>query len=805
MKKLFTLIAAAFAVLGLNAQTWNFSTWEAKTFSETTTISGLTVGASSSATVSIDENAKTVDDIAYTKRLKFGGAGSAEARYLSFSAPGACTIEVVAQSSSSSADRELSIATGTFDNVVKTVPAPGAAPAKTAIEYEGAATTVFIYSPKGGVNVYAIYVTEKEDPNAPKSDKYEAANGTGMAKEFANVVDASGNATNEKDGKSIVTIKLEKATITAVGGTTPANNTEIGGGAQMIVPGALVEGETNRYEVAEVTAWNAIKWEKKQQGDIDFNYVAGTGNPYVQLFCAQNSKDGELVEGSYKADYVYYEPDGSKGLPITGLYYKFQADVKGAFKVKVWANKGNRKTFVVNENEKKAQRLYASGYINGVNDANGQKRMLTVAEVDSVHTIYANDKIAGAYKTWKEKNPESQADSIAVCDSIRTADQLDYIIGNGNQNFWGWLTFDAEPGESYLVFQHSSQIGFGGAEFYEGASAAELIGDIEVPYVYTTNFSTYTDDETGEKIAWKGEKIVGEGQFVNTENDTIFNYYYQNVIGATPRMNYLLLPEDVFAHSDKTKELTMGFWVSAEGFTPDKYTYAPFVGSYGAAPNSKGDGNNDNWPVFVVQSRGPIQINNNGWCDFGSELTTTGKLNIYNSNAWEATNDAYNNAGNWLEDQKWHYYTLVITANNVKCYLDGEVKNEWNLDGTEGQIVTGFLENGADNKYNCLGGNQAWNWGDLDSPFKFAKLLIKNSAMTAEEIAEQMKNDLPAGLDFQEYLKATAEPEPEPIPDGVESIKADKGEGIYFNLQGQRVSPNQKGLIVKDGVKFFNK
>ena len=47
MKKLFTLIAVAFAAMGLNAQTWNFSTWEAKTFSETTTISGLTVAATS--------------------------------------------------------------------------------------------------------------------------------------------------------------------------------------------------------------------------------------------------------------------------------------------------------------------------------------------------------------------------------------------------------------------------------------------------------------------------------------------------------------------------------------------------------------------------------------------------------------------------------------------------------------------------------------------------------------------------------------------------------------------------------------
>ena len=56
------------------------------------------------------------------------------------------------------------------------------------------------------------------------------------------------------------------------------------------------------------------------------------------------------------------------------------------------------------------------------------------------------------------------------------ADSIDkqYVIGNGGQNFWGWLTFDVEAGEEYWVFQHSSQIGFGGFEFHEGKTADEL-------------------------------------------------------------------------------------------------------------------------------------------------------------------------------------------------------------------------------------------------------------------------------------------------------------------------------------------
>ena len=348
------------------------------------------------------------------------------------------------------------------------------------------------------------------------------------------------------------------------------------------------------------------------------------------MYAVQNSKDGVLVDNSYKADYVYYEPDGSKGLPLTGLYYKFTATAKGAFKVKVWANKGNRKTFVVNAKDMKAQPLYASGYINGVNDADGKKKLLTVEQVDSVHHVYIYDAYDKMVKA-NEENPgtyteEELAAKKAECDAMAVERQ--YVIGNGNQNFWGWLTFDIEAGEEYWVFQHSSQIGFGGFEFHEGKTAEELISGIEAAYVYTTNFSTYEDDVTGERVTWKGEKAVGDGQFVSTEEEgAVFGDYYQNVIGNGPRQNYCLLPEDVLAHSQKTHELTIAFWVSAEGFTPDQYTYAPLFTAYAQknTPNT--------WPMLAMQSRGPIQVNCSGWCDFTGAQAVGGKVNIYNSNA----------------------------------------------------------------------------------------------------------------------------------------------------------------------------
>lgn len=629
-------------------------------------------------------------------------------------------------------------------------------------------------------------------------DVYDAIVDGKLAPEFSAVAgEGGGVANNAADGKSVVIINKGKATVTAVGGTTPANDETKGSGAQQITIGAPIEGKENSYELASVAKWNDINWGLKNQGDIDFWYVTGTGNPYVDIFAKQNSKEGELLEDNYSADYIYYEPDGSVGLPITGLYYKFTATAAGAFKVKVWANKGNRQTFVVNEATKKAERLLASGYINGVNGTDGKKKLLTVEQVDSVHHVY----IWGNYETEKakfeagtsEKTAEELEELRATCEANEAKYQ--YVIGNGNQNFWGWLTFDVQAGETYWVFQHSSQIGFGGFEFHEGKTADELIEGIEAAYVFATNFSTYEDETTGERMTWFGEKAIGESSFATTDEEGApFGSYFQNVAGTAPRQNYCLLPEDVLAHSAKTHELTIAFWVNAAGLTPEQYTYVPFFSAYGQAPGIAGAGNSDNWPMFVVQSRGGLQINNAGWCDFGHALNVNGKNTTYNTNDWDIAN--HNNGGNWLADEKWHYFTLVLTDTNVKMFMDGQVKNEWNIDGvTEGQILSGFFNYGANYKYICLGGNQAWDWADLDSPFKYAKLFIKNGKMTAGEIKSKMDADFPAWA------------EQGGDPNGVAAIKADASDtnAPIYNLAGQKVGKDFKGLVIQNGKKFVVK
>ena len=627
-------------------------------------------------------------------------------------------------------------------------------------------------------------------------DVYNAIVDGKLNTEFAAVAgEGGGVANNAADGKSIVTITVGKATVTAVGGTTPANDANVGGAAQQIVPGAAIEGKENTYEVAQVNAWSDISWGLKNQGDIDFWYITGTGNPYVKMNCIQNSKDGELVPNSFKADYIYYEPDGSVGLPITGLYYKFTASAAGAFKVKVWANKGTRKTFVVNANTMKAERLLASGYINGVNDADGKKKLLTVDQVDSVHNDWLGAQYTSALNNFK-KEPEKYADpgdSAAYVKKLSEEDGYQYVIGNGGQNFWGWLTFDVEPGEEYWVFQHSSQIGFGGFEFYEGKTADELINDIVVPYVYTTNFSTYEDETTGERVTWKGEKAVGAGQFASEEprtddngkalNIVPFGDFYRND-GTAKRTSYCLLPEDVLAHSDKTQELTIAVWVrSQKGTESNNYKFVPLLTAYAAAPVN----GINTWPMMACQYRGLLQVNCNGWSDFTDAQNVAGK------------NTEYNGEADWLKDHKWHHYAAVFEGENAKVFIDGVLKNEWDATKVAERTQKGLFSNGADLKYVCLGGNQAWDWNDNDAPFDFARLLIKNSKMTAGEIAAQMKADV-GDTDMEAYYAESGE------ETGINAIKTTQNSNAaIYNLAGQKVSNDFKGIVIQNGRKMIQK
>jgi hypothetical protein len=262
-----------------------------------------------------------------------------------------------------------------------------------------------------------------------QTDSYTACTADGLAAEFAAVVDETGAATNVANGQSLVSYSSANVSFEAVGGTTPANAE---GGGQDITP----EGVVN--------TWNKITWSAKNQGDISFYYVAGTGNPYTALAAEEIVTDG-VGTGTYRALYTFYAADGSHGLPVTGLYYKFKPTVSGTMKVAVWSNKGNRNTYVVDEATKLPIAYTAEGYINGQNGEDGKKKYLTSEEIKVIH-------------------------DAAKIDAETGEDKAPYVIGAGNQPFWGYVTFAVEAGGTYLLFQDSSQIGFGGFAFTAGTS-----------------------------------------------------------------------------------------------------------------------------------------------------------------------------------------------------------------------------------------------------------------------------------------------------------------------------------------------
>lgn len=173
MKKIFTLIAMALVAVGVNAQTsWVFSDFEAKEYTETAVVNGLTINATSDKKITVAESEKTVtvknEDVTYTKVLKFGGTGAAN-RCVSFPVSGASNITIVATSSNDT-DRSVSVSCGASYGAksLGTISAPGGSLNVETVKYTAAdATTIYIGSTNSGTNIYAIYVEEGQAEEQP--------------------------------------------------------------------------------------------------------------------------------------------------------------------------------------------------------------------------------------------------------------------------------------------------------------------------------------------------------------------------------------------------------------------------------------------------------------------------------------------------------------------------------------------------------------------------------------------------------------------------------------------------------------
>ena len=304
--------------------------------------------------------------------------------------------------------------------------------------------------------------------------------------------------------------------------------------------------------------------------------------------------------------------------------------------------------------------------------------------------VYLDGKLANEWAVSGEGN------NNVIAGLFSNGADLKHICLGGNQA-WNWG--DPDPG-----------FWFDDIAIYNRAISPEQIKDIMAAKgtVYFNSFEFGAADAT----------VVGEGTFIDSDDDA-HGMVFSNVGGAQ-RSNYLLLPGDVFTHAKETQATSIAVWVNrGNESVSSAYMWSPLLTAYGAAPS----GNTNTFPMLACQYRGVLQINCGGWCDFTDDINAAG------------ANKLYHDGTDWLSDGKWHLYTAVFTPKNAKVYFDGELKNEWNVSGEgDNNVIAGLFNAGDQLNYVCLGGNQAWNWGDNDPGFWFDDMAIYNIELSQADI-----------------------------------------------------------------------
>lgn len=287
-----------------------------------------------------------------------------------------------------------------------------------------------------------------ESGNEPETYTAISWNGTEytVAPEFAAVVAdpaTGGAATNiNADGVSIINFGTANMEAVAVGGTT-----------------------AKTCDATSVTEWNDIKWDWKNQGDIKYAYINGTGNPVFGYDIEEVMTDGTPT-GNYRQNFdnYYYEPECGK-LPAQGLYYKFTAKIDGEVKLNIWANKGNRNTYLVDEATTKPVAYSFEGYVNGQNEVIGQ-------DPETGNDISAKKWLSTEEIQYLHDNAKCQKDADG--NIIPGTDSAPYVIGAGNQPFWGQVIYSMKAGQTVYLFHHNAQIGFQGYTFTPNSSDAAI-------------------------------------------------------------------------------------------------------------------------------------------------------------------------------------------------------------------------------------------------------------------------------------------------------------------------------------------
>ena len=666
-----------------------------------------------------------------------------------------------------------------------------------------------------------------------------------LAPEFAAVVDGENNATNVADGKSVVLISTANMTLEAVGGATIADKKDpddptINLG-QDLTPGAVISEENHTYEIASVGSWNPIQW-KNGNNKLDINdaagtklyFVMGTGNPYVKMFCEEVYTDGEPT-GKYRAQYEYYVP-GGQTMPLVGLYYKFTPKVSGKLKVQIWANKGNRHTYVIDDQTKEAVKYSAEGYINGqranstnpvIDPETGEQKLDNQGNPvwEQYQIFFTAEQIDSIHKAMK-----CTADTLENGEIVYTeTDPLygPYIIAGGNQAFWGWITFNVEAGKNYWLFQDSSQVGFGGFDFSTGDD--EPVGDdltlIAQQYESQSTPATITLDANKEytmsgPVQVKNLTIEGaEGSKVKMSSDANFK-----AIGS------LILKNLVIDASALGSKPLIVLDENGSGQMAKDYNLVNDVQIINCTINDVPQIIKDNETKYVIANF----LVDNCLVSLNSSATKTvfdmskngffNDLTIKNSTFYSKGIDQdyfvrYSNAGrcdradfasNSINYENNTFYNVAKTGQwgNYSGFA-GRNTSYWRMiknifvDCGNGQIARRYLGGRGDQATATFELNTYWFNGAAEDTGNY------DNSGTALASDPQFKDAENADFTVQgadQIANKTGDPrwlDTEGISTMVMS-EEDVNAPVY-NLAGQRVSPTTKGILIKNGKKYINR
>ncbi len=340
IKKMFSMVAALCMTFGLvlnsgaatakaDSVSWNFKNSNFKnlgTISSTVTVDGLSLIATSSKTMSVVSDSRTVDGVSYTHALALGGGGSTSYRAVKVPVSGSDTVKVVLRSTGTST-RTLVVADASGKQL-GTMSA-GSAASLQSYSYSGSAGYIYLYSSGSGINLYKIQVDSKSGGTGTSTGSTGTGTSTGSTGTGSTATSVSWNF-KDAGFKSLGEIS---SSVTVDNLTLLANSSK-----KMSVKSetATVDGVSYTYTLAlggsGTTSYRAVKVPVSGASTVKV-VLRSSGSSARTLVVADASgkqlgtisAPATAASGSFKytgsAGYIYLYSSGS-GINI----YKIQVD-----------------------------------------------------------------------------------------------------------------------------------------------------------------------------------------------------------------------------------------------------------------------------------------------------------------------------------------------------------------------------------------------------------------------------------------------------------------------------------------------